>query len=355
MSREGLTVTLPLPAAMRALPVVPMAVRPWIGAVMISFSAVWVRLADVEVARSAFLRTAYALPVLAILVAISGRKVFAHARERTDGPRWWLPVAFAAGVLLGLDFVAWHATIEIVGAGLGTVLPNLQVVFVGVTGVLLFRERPAMLFWIGLPIVLAGVWLLGAYGRTLASDGSMLLGIFWGVVTALMYAGALIVLRLARARTPSVAAVSVLWSLTLGAAIATLIPAAASGVAGPAGWPADGWLLLLAVGSQVVGWLVLTTSIHHLPAAATSVALLLQPVLALVWGALLLSEPLGGAQFAGAVTVLAGVALAHRGVVQAHLPDQPPALLDPVDALAPADPADRADRAAPDDPTHGAV
>jgi len=315
-------------STVRVRPVVPMAVRPWIGAVMISFSAVWVRLADVEVARSAFLRTAYALPVLALLVAISGRKVVTHARARSGAPRWWLPLAFAAGVLLGLDFVAWHATIEIVGAGLGTVLPNLQVVFVGVAGVVLFRERPAALFWIGLPIVLAGVWLLGAYGRTLAEDGSMLLGIFWGVVTALLYAGALIVLRLARARTPSAAAVSVLWSLTLGAALATLIPAAAAGVAGPAGWPADGWLLMLAIGSQVVGWLVLTTSIHHLPAAATSVALLLQPVLALLWGALLLSEPLGGAQLAGAVTVLAGVALAHRGVAQARLPDEPPPLLD---------------------------
>ena len=316
------------PTSARVLPVVPMAVRPWLGAVMISFSAVWVRLADVEVVRSAFLRGAYALPVLGILVAVSGRKVVSHVRASTGAPKWWLPVAFAAGVLLGLNLLAWHATIEIVGAGLGTVLPNLQVVFVGVAGVVLFRERPAVGFWIGLPIVLAGVWLLGAHGRTLAADGSMLLGIFWGVLTALMYAGALIVLRLARARTPSVAAVSVLWSLTLGAVVATLVPAAIAGVAGPAGWPADGWLLLLAIGSQVVGWLVLTTSIHHLPAAATSVALLLQPVLALVWGALLLSEPLGGAQLAGAVTVLAGVALAHRGVAQARLPDAPAPRLD---------------------------
>jgi hypothetical protein len=31
----------------------PMAVRPWIGGVLISFSGVWVRLADVEVTRSA--------------------------------------------------------------------------------------------------------------------------------------------------------------------------------------------------------------------------------------------------------------------------------------------------------------
>jgi drug/metabolite transporter (DMT)-like permease len=72
--------------------------------------------------------------------------------------------------------------------------------------------------------------------------------------------------------------------------------------------------VLLALGSQVVGWLLLTSSIHHLPAAATSVALLLQPVLALVWGAVLLSEPIGVPQVLGAAVVLVGVALAHRSL-----------------------------------------
>jgi drug/metabolite transporter (DMT)-like permease len=118
------------------------------------------------------------------------------------------------------------------------------------------------------------------------------------------------------------------FASTLGATLATFVPAAATGVAGPAGWPADGWLLMLAGGSQVIGWLVLTTSIHHLPAAATSVALLLQPVLALVWGAVLLSEPLGLAQVAGAVTVLLGVGLAHRGVAGAEVPDHSAQQLD---------------------------
>ena len=125
------------------------------------------RLADVEVARSAFLRAAYALPMLAVMVAVSGR---ASRRQRTGADadlrpsgepgatrrRWWLPIAVAAGVLLGLDLVAWHATIGIIGAGLGTVLPNLQVVFVGIAGVALFGERPRRGFWWSLPLVLGG-------------------------------------------------------------------------------------------------------------------------------------------------------------------------------------------------------
>ncbi len=290
----------------------PMAVRPWLGAVLISFSGVWVRLADVEATRSAFLRAAYALPVLAVLVAC--RVGF----RRLDGAelrrRWVRPLAVLAGVILGLDLVAWHASIGIVGAGLGTVLPNLQVVVVGLLGVLLFRERPPVLFWLALPVVLSGIWLLAAVGQSVVVDGSVLVGVLLGVFAGVTYGISLVVLRLARGTGPATSAVEILWSLTLGIVLVTGAAAVWQGVAGPAGWPADGWLLLLALGSQVVGWLLLTSSIHHLPAAATSVALLLQPVLALVWGGVLLDEPIGAPQVLGAAVVLSGVAMAHRSL-----------------------------------------
>lgn len=303
---------------------VPVTLRPWLGAVMISFSAVWVRFADVEPARSAMLRGTYALPVLMALVAIRMRRSQTGPGPRLDraptGPvlwrRWVLPGAVVAGILLGIDFVAWHESIAIIGAGLGTVLPNLQVVFVGVAGVVLFRERPGRSFWAALPLVLVGIWLLGAVGRPIVDGGSVALGVVYGLIAAITYAGCLVLLRFTRARATSADPVAVLLSLTFGSLLITVPVAVLEGVAGPAGWPADGWLVMLALGSQVIGWLLLTSSIHVLPAAATSVALLLQPVLALGWGALLLSEPLGWAQLSGAAIVLVGVGLAHHGARQ---------------------------------------
>jgi drug/metabolite transporter (DMT)-like permease len=315
VARSAPSVSTAFPASPPRRARLPVAVRPWLGAVMISFSAVWVRLADVEVARSAFLRGAYALPVLAVLLL---------RQPARGGRRWLRPVAVAAGVLLGLDLVAWHASIAILGAGLGTVLPNLQVVLVGLAGVVLFGERPARSFWLGIPMVLAGIWLLGVVGRPVVVGGSVPLGVVYGLLTALAYAACLVVLRLARSRERGASAVEVLWGLTVGATLVTGAVAAAEGVAGPAGWPADGWLLLLALGSQVLGWLLLTSSIHRLPAAATSVALLLQPVLALLWGATLLGEPLGVAQLVGAGIVLAGVAVAHQAVRLAQAPAATP-------------------------------
>lgn len=281
--------------------------RTWLGAVLISFSAVYVRLADVEPARSAFLRVAYALPMFALLLWWQRR------RSGADGPLL-VPLAIVAGAFLGLDIVAWHASVGVLGAGLGTVMPNLQVVFVGIAGVALFRERPRPSFWVALPVILAGVWMLGAVGRPVAADGSVTAGILLGVLAAALYSGFLVVVRFARLRRPHARSLEIMASATLGAALAIGLFAAPQGMLAPAGWPADGWLVLLALGSQVAGWLLVTSSIHLLPAALTSLGLLLQPVLALVWGAVLLAEPVGPPQLAGAAIVLAGVAAAHRAV-----------------------------------------
>lgn len=282
--------------------------RTWAGVVLISFSGVWVRLADVEPVRSAFLRNAYALPVLVALA-------WWMRRGQRSGPVL-MPVAAGAGVLLGIDLISYHAGIGIVGAGLGTLLPNLQVVVVGILALVLFDERPHRAFWFALPVVVVGVWLVGTTGRALEVDGSVLAGVGFGIVSAVFYGGFIAVLRLARLRRPDADAYQTVASATLGAVLGTGVVAVSQGVAAPAGaWPADGWLLVLAFGSQVSGWLLLTSSIHRLPAALTSVALLLQPVLAMVWGGVLLDEPIGWPQIGGAAVLLSGVAAAHRAVV----------------------------------------
>jgi len=282
----------------------------WTGVGLLSLSAVFVRLADVEPARSAFLRGLYALPAFAAMV-------WWRRRSRGGKVRGALvPMAVIAGGFLGADLLAWHASIGIIGAGLATVIPNLQVVFVGIIGVALFAERPHRAFWMALPVVLLGVWVLAAAGKPLEPAGSVPLGVGLGVLTGVFYAAYLVLLRIARLRAPEVTSIEAMASATLGATVVMGAFAAAEGVAAPAGsLQANGWLVVLALGNQVLAWVLVTASIHRMPATLTSVALLLQPVLALGWGALLLGEPLGPAQLAGSAVVLGGVAAAHRAVV----------------------------------------
>ena len=82
---------------------------------------------------------------------------------------------------------------------------------------------------------------------------------------------------------------------------------ASSGFAFAPSWPAHGWLALLALVSQVIGWLLIAPALPRLPAIETSILLLVQPVFALAWGVLFFAERLSALQWLGAALVLAGV------------------------------------------------
>ena len=78
-------------------------------------------------------------------------------------------------------------------------------------------------------------------------------------------------------------------------------------------WPAHGWLVLLALSSQVLGWLLISVSLPRVPAALTSVILLLQPVASVLLAAAVLAERPSPAQLLGCLVVLAGVVAATAG------------------------------------------
>jgi drug/metabolite transporter (DMT)-like permease len=71
--------------------------------------------------------------------------------------------------------------------------------------------------------------------------------------------------------------------------------------------------LALAVGSQTIAWWGILTVLPRLPALDTSVLLLIQPMLTVVWGWMLFAENLSSLQWAGVASVLIGVAVVVVG------------------------------------------
>jgi len=272
------------------------------GAACIATSATLVRLADVEPATAAVFRCAYALPVLALLAGLERR------RHGPRTPRERL-LAAGAGVFFALDLVLWHHTIEAVGAGISTVLANLQVVLVGLAAWAILGERPARRVLVALPVVLSGVVLISGVVGERAYGADPVRGAFLGVATAVSYAGFLLVLREGTRDLRRVA------SPLFDATAATVLVAAALGpVAGGIdlvpSWPSAGWLVALALTSQVTGWLLIARTLPRLPAALTSVVLLLQPAMALGVAAVVLDERPSPSQLVGCLVVLSGVLLA---------------------------------------------
>lgn len=270
-------------------------------AVAISFSAIFIRLADVSVSTAAFFRPAYALPF--ILLLHWGTRRF---DTRSSRERW---VTLFAGGLMGVAFTVWNYSIAYVGAGLATVLGNTQVVFVGLFAWWVFRERPPAASAVAVPLVLGGVVLATGVGRPDAYGAAPVLGVLYGLGNALAYASFLLLFR--RVGRGLALPWGPLLDASFGAALVTLALGVATDPAfdlRPV-WPAHGWLLALAVVSQTLAWGAIVAVLPRLPALDTSVVLLVQPVLTVVWGALLFMERPSLLQWAGVVAVLVGVAV----------------------------------------------
>jgi drug/metabolite transporter (DMT)-like permease len=269
------------------------------GALTIAFSAILVHQADVHPATAAFYRCAYAVPVLGLLAWREQRRYGprAHGQQR---------LALLAGLLFAADLVFWHQAIADVGAGLATVLGNLQVVIVPFAAWAVLSEAPGRRILAALPLTLIGVVLISGALEDGAYGDHPVRGVIFGALTGLAYAGFILILRhgnedLRRPAGP-------LFDATWVAAVASLVAALALGADDlvPA-WPSAAWLVTLALSSQVLGWLLISISLPRLPAALTSVILTIQPVGSVVLGIVLLGEEPSVLQLIGAGCILAGL------------------------------------------------
>lgn len=285
-----------------------------LGALCIASSGVLVRLAGASPVTVAFYRCLYALPVLGAIAATEKRR-FGSLSQRE------LKLAWTAGIFFATDLIFWHNAIEAVGAGLATVLGNLQVLLVGFAAWAILGERPQNSLFVAIPVMISGVILIsgvvgaGAYGEDPA------LGVVFGIATSIAYAVFILTLREGARDLRRVA--GPLFHATLVAAVASaLYGAIFGGIDWNPGWPAHGWLIALALTSQVLGWLLISLSLPRLPAAITSAVLLLQPVGALALAALVVDENPSAAQLAGAALIVVGVIVAtsrRRGAAPERL------------------------------------
>jgi drug/metabolite transporter (DMT)-like permease len=294
------------------------------GAACISSSAVLMRLAGTSPSITALGRCAFALPVLGALAVAERRRGSARLASRS---RW---LARLAGVFLAGDLILWSHAIDAIGAGLGTVVTNLQVLIVSLLAWLVLGERPRRSLVLASPVMLAGLVLVGGLadaGGTRAYGTDPALGVVYGAAVAVIYAVYILTLRQAtssgsprRTRAagappgPRPAVAGVLFEATAGATAASAV----LGVVlhdyrlGPP-WPALGWLAALALTSQVIGWLLITVSMPRLAAGMIGALLLIQPAGSVALSYVFLGERPSALQLLGVVLVLAGVVVAIGG------------------------------------------
>jgi drug/metabolite transporter (DMT)-like permease len=275
-----------------------------VGALFIAFSGIFYRFAEVSPSTATVFRCLYGLPILAAV---------AYVEQRRYGPLPGLVVRLSviAGIFFGVDLLSWMHAVDQVGAGLATVIANMQVLVVPLVAWVALGERPPRPALMALPIVVAGAVLIsgvvggGAYGANPA------LGVALATFAALAYSGYLIVIRhggrdLRRPAGP--VAIATASTVVVAALFGTV-----TGELNPIpSLPSHFWLILVGITSQSIGYLVISISLPRLPAALVSIILLAQPLATVFLARVIpsLNETPSIVQLVGVVLVIGGIAAA---------------------------------------------
>lgn len=234
--------------------------------------------------------------------AIVGIMLMLLWNTRPSRQRLWMTAV--AGVLLGLHFWLWFASLEHTTVLRSTTLVCLNPLWTGLMEWSFFNNKPGNRYWLGLSLALIGVVLMT--GGTLAGKWSI--GDLMAVMGGLMGSGYLIAGRVARQSI----------SIEHYGALVCLAAASFLGLTAMAlnvnlgGYSRQTWIILalMAIGPQLTGHIGINYALKTVTASAIALLLLLEPVGAAIISMLWLAEVPSYHEWMGSGIILFGVATA---------------------------------------------
>lgn len=274
-----------------------------LGSFLISFSAVFVKLAHIGPTAAGFYRNAFGA---AVLLAV----VFARREHLWRG---WKPMGYAVacGVFFGADIFCWHRSINHIGPGLATIMGNFQVFVLAFVGVFVFKEKATWRFVVSVPLAVLGLFfLIGIEWSQL--DRLYKVGVWFGVATAVTYASYLLILRRSQREANRLGAMPNLAILSLVTALVLFVSNVVEGQSFRI-VDAQTWSVLLAYGvvCQAAGWIVISRALQTVEASRAGLTLLLQPALTFIWDIVFFARPTTGIEAFGAALALGAIYLGN--------------------------------------------
>jgi len=274
------------------------------GAFLISFSGIFVKLADVSPTASGFYRVFFG--AIFLLCATVWHKEFKRL-TRTE-----LALMIFCGLAFALDLYFWHESIMYIGPGLATLVGNFQVFLLAAIGIIFFGEKGRPRFFAAIPLAILGLLLIvGINWNNLDSDYKT--GIYFGLLTAVWYTVFLLSLRKIQSNDghslfSALMIVSACSALFLGMKMVQggdsfVIPNTKTLLA----------LLGLGLLCQTTGWVLIANAMPKIRASFTGLILLLQPALAFIWDVMLFNRPTSLLNWTGLVVTLVAIYMGLTG------------------------------------------
>jgi drug/metabolite transporter (DMT)-like permease len=286
-------------AARFALPVL------LLGAVLISFSGIFVRISELGPTATAFHRLFLALPIFWLWMAVEARGDTQILPRRLSD---WILLTLC-GLMFAGDLIFWHWSLRMTSIANSTLLGNSAPIFVTLAGWLLLGQRFSLVFLLGLALAIAGAVVV--IGISFGSGQRPFFGDLMGLVVGAFYGAYIMLVGRLRGRF------STATVLGIGGVFTSVTLLAVAVASGESLTPhtLHGWLVLFGLAwlMQVAASSAIAWSLAHLPAAFGAVALLVNPVAAALFAWAVLGEIVGPLQAAGGALVLLGIALARQG------------------------------------------
>jgi drug/metabolite transporter (DMT)-like permease len=267
-----------------------------IGIICISFSPIFVKLAEATPLASGFYR------IFSAWIVLAPYCIFANKLKIT---RKDLIVALLGGIIFAADIAVWNISLMKISATISTLIANLAPVWVGLMSFLFFRKKSGALFWIGTFVAILGMVILVGVNNILHLQFNI--GLIYALVASFFYA---VYIMITKGVLRNISTVTFMFYNMLAASIFLLVICLfrhdnlmqfSTGT----------WGCLIGMGliCQLAGWITINYSINHLEATKVSIALLSQTVIAGIWATLFLHETLAFKEILGSIIVLLGIAI----------------------------------------------
>ncbi|QSO52762.1 DMT family transporter [Alicyclobacillus curvatus] len=285
----------------------------FVGVAAVSFSAILIKVCQVPAAAIGMYRLLITVALLSPFTLLSARQRLAlRALSKRD-----LLALVASGLLLGMHFLFWIASLKETSVASSMIITTLQPAFVGIAAYFAFHERLSRQRVISLILALLGtaVIAIGDDARThvtshlagvsLLGSSSALRGDLLSLLGTLCVSGYMLVGQHARARLTSTA---YNWSVFFVAGLGLMVYAGMTGVPFHGYRPMDWlWLLLLALVPTLFGHALFNWLLRYVNATTVSVTILGEPIGAILLSAWLLHEPIFAYQMQGGLVTLGGI------------------------------------------------
>ena len=278
-----------------------------LGVAFLASGGIFVKLSELGPIATAFYRILLAMPL-----ALAWGQFSPSPRPRksaADPPRGDFALLICSGAFLALDLILWHISFHHTTVANANLLANLVPFVVVPVSWLLFKEQVSRIFLLGLCVAVGGVFALMS-GKISPSPENFL-GDFLAIATAFFYG--LYFLTVGRLRARYNAGEILFWGGFSSLAILFFAAAVWEDALIPA--TAKGWamLLCLAAFSHIGGQGLVAVSLGKLSITFSSVAVLMQPVIAAGYALLIFSEKLSAMEMAGAAVVMLGIYISKVG------------------------------------------